>query len=59
MALLPLHRFSNGTVDEPVDAFALSFCVLLDLGVRALFDSSFNFIIVVCHVCADSFLLSF
>ena len=59
MALLPLHRFSNGAVDETVDAFALSFCVLLDLGFPALFNSNFNFIIVVFHVFADSFLLSF
>ena len=30
MALIPLHRFSNGTVDETAKAFASRFCIILN-----------------------------
>ena len=59
MALLPLHRFSNGAVDETVDAFALSFCVLLDLGFPALLHANFDLIIMCLYIFFHGILLSF
>lgn len=59
MALIPHHGFSNGTVDEAIHAFALNFCVRLNLGFAAFFNPNFYFIIVVFHIFAYCFLLSF